>query len=53
MDHAIKLGLRAEEIVYTFQLPHPRCNFCNQNESDILPESGMEENWTTPAGNRA
>ena len=27
MDHAIKLGLRAEEIVYTFQLPHPRCNF--------------------------
>ena len=24
MEHAIQLGLRAEEIVYTFQLPHPR-----------------------------
>ena len=24
MEHAIQMGLRAEEIVYTFQLPHPR-----------------------------
>ena len=30
MEHAIQMGLRAEEIVYTFQLPHPRWNFSHR-----------------------